>query len=57
MPSFRFFINIRRGSHLGHFARQVPWFNGTETSLQNYSGQGTTAEDQPGPVCLSSPRI
>ena len=57
MPSFRFFINIRRESHPGHFARQVPWFNGTETGLQNYSGQGTTAEDQAGPVCLSSPRI
>ena len=45
MPSFRFFKNIRQGSHLGHFARPKPWFNGTETGLQNYSGQGTTAED------------
>ena len=57
MPSFRFFINIRRGSHPGYFARPVPWFNGTETGLQNYSGRGTTAEDQAGPVCLSPPRI
>ena len=45
MPIFRFFKNIRRESHFGHFARPVLWFNGTETGLQNYSGQGTTAED------------
>ena len=57
MPSFRFFINIRRGSYPGCFARPVPWFNGTETGLQNYSDQGTTAEDQAGPICLSPPRI
>ena len=57
MPSSRFFINTRRGSHPGHFARPVPWFNGTETGLQIYSGQGTTAEDQAGSVCLSLPHI
>ena len=45
MPSFRFLKNIGRGFHHGHFARPVPWFNRTETGLQNYSGQGTTAED------------
>ena len=45
MPSFRFFKNIRRGSHPGHFVRPVPWFNGTETGMQIYSGQGTMAED------------
>ena len=27
--------NIRRGSHLGHFARPVPWFNGTETGYHS----------------------
>ena len=57
MSSFQFFINIRRGSHHGYFARPLLWFNGTETGLQNYSGQGTMAEDQAGPVCLSPPRI
>ena len=31
--------------------------NGTETGLQNYSGQDTTAEDQAGSVCLSPRRI
>ena len=57
MSSVRFFINIRRGSHPGHFARPVLWFDGTETGLQNYSDHDTMAEDQAGPICLSPPRI